>query len=63
MPVPESRRRANDRWDKENMATLTCKIKKTDAEKFKEKVKEEQQTANAVLARFVKEYIGETDPQ
>ena len=59
MPVTESRRRANDKWDKENMATLACKVKKADAEKFREKAKREQQTANAVLARFVKAYIAD----
>ncbi len=52
MSVPESRRRANDKWDKENMAALTCKVKKADAEKFKA-------TTNAVLSKLVKNYIGE----
>ena len=60
MPVTESRRRANDKWDKENMATLACKVKKADAEKFREKAKREQQTArSSKSARFVKAYIAD----
>lgn len=58
MSLSESRRRANDKWDKENMATLACKVKKAEAERFKEKAKAEKETANAVLARFVRAYIG-----
>lgn len=58
MSLSESRRRANDKWDKENMATLACKVKKNEAERFKEKARAEKETVNAVLARFVREYVG-----
>lgn len=56
MPVPISRRRANDKWDEGNMSILSCKIKKAEADAFREKVKVEGLTVNAVLTKFVREY-------
>lgn len=57
MALPESRRRANDRWDKENMSILSCKVKKSEADAFRARATDEGMAANAVLARFVREYI------
>lgn len=61
MPVPESRRRANDKWDAEHMAILTCKVKKTTADAFRAKAKAEGQTVNAILAAFVRQFVGGTE--
>lgn len=36
MAVSESKRKANEKWDKENMITLGCRVKRTEAEAFKE---------------------------
>ncbi len=61
MATPESKRKANDKWDKENMSTLGCKVKKAQAEKFKERCASEGKTANTVLRNFVLDYIGATE--
>ncbi len=60
-PVSESRRKANDKWDKENMTTLGCKVKREQAAKFKEYAQEQGKTANTVLKDYVLDCIGEED--
>ncbi len=59
MAVSEAKRRANDKWDREHMATLACKVKRTQAERFKERCEEQGKKANSVLRDFVLEYIGD----
>ena len=53
MPVSKARRAANDKWDRENMATLGCKVKKGDATIFKAYAVEQGKTANTVLRDYV----------
>lgn len=53
MPLSEARKKANAKWDKENMATLACKVRKEEAEAFKEYAKEQGKTANTVLKEYV----------
>lgn len=60
MAVSESQKKASIKWDKENMATLGCKVKRDQAEKFKEKCRANNTTANEVLKECVLNYIGET---
>lgn len=57
--TPASKRRANDKWDKENMMTIGCKLRKADAEKFKEYAAAQGKTANALLREYVMNCIGE----
>ena len=57
MPVSKSRRAANDRWDKENMATLGCKVRKEEATAFKEYAADQGKTANTVLKEYVLDCI------
>lgn len=59
MAVPDAKRKANNKWDKENMATLGCKVKRDQAERFKECCAMQGKKANAVLRDFVIEYIGD----
>ena len=35
MSVSEAHKKGNRKWDKENMTTLGCKVKKEEAELFK----------------------------
>jgi hypothetical protein len=53
MSVPVSKRAANDKWDKENMTTLGCKVKKEDAAAFKAHCKQQGKTSNTVLKDYV----------
>lgn len=61
MAVTEAHKKGNRKWDKDNMATLGCKVRKEQAEKFKQYAAEQGKTANAVLKDYVLEKIGERD--
>lgn len=47
--VLESKRKANNKWDKDNMTVLGCKVLKTDAERYKTAAAAQGTTINAVL--------------
>lgn len=51
--TPKSKRAANDKWDKENMTTLGCKVKKEDAEAFKKYCVVQGKTSNTLLKEYV----------
>ncbi len=59
MPVSDAKKKANAKWDSENMATLACKVKKGQADKFKEYCTDRGKTSNAVLREYVLECIDE----
>lgn len=61
MPVSKSRRAANDKWDRDNMTTLGCKVKKEDAVKFKEYCAAKKATSNTELKKFVLSCIGKQE--
>lgn len=61
--VSDSQKKARDKWDGENMATLGCKVKKEQAEKFKTYAKNKGTTANALLKDFVLETINDKEEQ
>lgn len=53
MAVSDAQKKAAAKWDKENMTTLGCKVKKSEAEQFKFYAKEQGTTANSLLKNFV----------
>lgn len=59
--VSESQKKARDKWDGENMATLGCKVKKEQAERFKAYAKQKGTTANAMLKNYVLDVIKEEE--
>ena len=59
MPVSQAQKKATAKWDKENMTTLGCKVKKSEAEQFKAYAKEQCTTANSLLKDFVLSSIQE----
>lgn len=61
MAVSRSKRAANNKWDKENMKIVACKVKKEQAEKFKTYAVNSGTTVNAILKNFVLDKIGEKD--
>lgn len=61
MTVSRSKRAANNKWDKENMKIVACKLRKEQAEKFKQYAESNGTTANALLKSYVLEKIGEKD--
>lgn len=61
MPVSESKRRNNDKWDRENMSTLGCRMLKSEADAFREYCRERGQTVSETLAAFVRSCTGRDD--
>lgn len=58
MPISEKKKASNAKWDKENMATLGCRVKKTEAEAFKQYAAQRGTTANTLLREYVQGCIG-----
>lgn len=52
MSVRESQKKARDKWNKKNMATLGCSLRK-------EHAKQQGTTANALLKEYILETIQE----
>lgn len=61
MAPSEAQKRASAKYQKENIASLACRVKKDQAEKFKDYCKERGKTSNAVLRDYVLDCIGEKD--
>lgn len=63
MAPSEAQKKASLKWDKENMSTIGCKVKKDQAEKFKAYCIEQGKTSNAVLREYVLDCIGEANTE
>ena len=50
MAISEAKRRANNKWNNENMTILACKVRKTYAEQVKSRV-------NAVISAAVDDFM------
>lgn len=56
MPITDARRRANQKWDAENMVCQTIKVKKTLLEDFKSACAARGDKVNTVLRQAMEEY-------
>lgn len=54
-------RESQERWDKENMTTVNCRLTKQKAIKFKQACQDLGTNMNAVLLKAVNETIGEAE--
>lgn len=61
MSPSEAQKRASAKYQKENIASLACRVKKEQAEKFKEYCEKIGKSSNAVLKEYVLSCIGETE--
>lgn len=61
MAPSDAQKRATKKYQKENIASLACRVKKEQAEKFKAYCEAQGKTSNAVLRKFVMSCIGEQD--
>ena len=59
MAISEAKKKANAKWDSENMATIGVRLKKEQAESFKAYCAERGKTANAALREYVLDCIGD----
>lgn len=55
----DAQKRASAKYQRENIASLACRVKKEQAEKFKTYCTEIGKTSNAVLRDYVLDCIGE----
>ena len=53
----DAQKKSRNKWDKDNMATLGCKVKKEQAERFKQYAENKGTTGNALLKQYVLECI------
>lgn len=53
MAVSEKKKVSNAKWDRKNMTTLGCRVKKEEAAAFKEHCAHDGKTSNTVLKEFV----------
>ena len=63
MPLSESKRKANNKWDAANMTVLGCKVRRDKAEQFKAACKKNGTSPNAIFMAAMekfKEEHGET---
>ena len=58
MAATEAQKRASAKYQRENISSLACRVKKEQADKFKEYC---SSTSNAVLRNYVLECIGEKE--
>lgn len=61
MKLTEAQKKANRKWDKENMVTLACHVRKEQAEKFKDFTVQKGKSVNQMLKEYVLEQIKESD--
>lgn len=61
MAVSASQKKSRDKWDAANMSVLGCKVKKDQAERFKQHAAKQGTTANNLLKGFVLSSIGENE--
>lgn len=63
MAPSDAQKKASAKYQKENITSLACRVKKEQADKFKAYCAEQGKTSNAVLREYVLECIKETDEE
>lgn len=63
MAPSDAQKKASAKYQKENIASLACRVKKEQAEKFKAYCAEQGKTSNAVLREYVLDCIKESDTE
>lgn len=63
MAPTEAQKKASAKYQKENIASLACRVKKEQAEKFKNYCDSIGKTSNAVLREYVLTCIAEEDTE
>ena len=57
MAVSDAKRKSNEKWDRENMAYQTVKVRRELLEQFKETCAERGDRVNTVLREAMENYI------
>ena len=61
MPMTETQRKANRKWDSANYAAITCKPRKEATEQFRDFCRKNHTTPNAVLVATIDFYNRDPD--
>lgn len=61
MSASEAQKKAAAKYHKENIASLACRVRKDQAEKFKTYCEGQGKTVNAVLREYVLNFVSEED--
>ncbi len=59
--ITKSHRAGNRKWDRDHMATIGCRLRKYQAEQFKEYAKKHGTTANALLKEYILNTLQQDD--
>lgn len=57
MPISAAKRKANNKWDAENMTNLSIKIRRSYADKIKEKCKIAGTTPGAIMRKAIDDFM------
>jgi hypothetical protein len=60
--LSESKRRANNKYIKENMTVLGCKVRKDYADRIRAAAASQGDTVNAIIKRGLDAYLEEYEP-
>lgn len=55
--LTDAQRRANNKWDRENMANISCKMRREIAEEFKAAAKANGTTPNELIRGWIAGYL------
>lgn len=55
--LTDAQRRANNKWDRENMANISCKMRREIAEEFKAAAKANGTTPNELIRGWIAAYL------
>ncbi|MGN0552368.1 MAG: hypothetical protein ACI4I1_03220 [Oscillospiraceae bacterium] len=59
--ISESKKKANQKWDRENMCTLSCRMRKEEADYFKDWCRINHTTPGGMIKQYVNKCIEEYD--
>ncbi len=59
MALSEARKKANKKWDSENLATFTIKIRKDKADLFRQAAAADGKTPGEILRKCIYDYLQE----
>ena len=60
MPLSEARKRANKKWDAENMQNLSVKVRRDYADRIRAKAAERGTTPGAIMRKALDDFMNES---
>lgn len=57
--LSEARKKANQKWDKENMTTIAARVKRDKAERYRQHAQSQGKSLNALIIDLLEQDIAE----